>query len=710
MKEARNESEVFYDLVRLCRLPGYVHAIAYFCMRDNIFYYEDELTGEDISKLRSDEKLIRTEISTLIGLMLKGDKDFSITLPDILEQYVSDTESLLKELHDSMNKPFYESLKDIIEKEKDENPFEKGSLLKETIFYGGESAYDFQYLDLSIKKYQKDEQWFIENKGFEISDVEVIVNAITDLHYEKISDFKQVLLSTHPSEWTPIGMFTFNVDEIVLQSGKNKKVIESFINAFLVPEDSNNATFEVLNDFNESNAYPFIRFSESEYLLLQHYNLLEALYETPFFWFLKDKGYSDIAMENRGSFTEEFSKEKLESIFGKERVFINVEIYDVHKKKRLGEIDVLVLFADRAIVLQAKSKKLTLESRKGNDKAINKDFNNAIQDSYDQGYECSVLLQNDEVRLFDSKDVELKINRNLKEIYIFCVVSDHYPSLSFQVEQFLKYHETDAIRAPIVMDVFFLDVMAEMLSSPLYFLSYVNRRSALFKKVHTPNELTLLSFHLQTNLFLADEYTMMTLDEGISSELDQAMLSRRMGIPGKKTPIGILTKFKETKFERILADISNLEHSYAIELGFFLLQFSEDTVDLLNEGIDKCISEYTKDGKNHNYTLGFGELSTGLTIHCNNLPYHDAYKILINHCERRKYIQRSDNWFGLCIDPITTQLRFGIMSNEEWKYSEAIESKVQLKVATSEKKIPRNSPCPCGSGKKYKKCCYKLKF
>ena len=39
-----------------------------------------------------------------------------------------------------------------------------------------------------------------------------------------------------------------------------------------------------------------------------------------------------------------------------------------------GEIDVLVLFANRAIVLQAKSKKLTLESRKGNDLAIKKDF------------------------------------------------------------------------------------------------------------------------------------------------------------------------------------------------------------------------------------------------------------------------------------------------------------------------------------------------
>jgi hypothetical protein len=24
--------------------------------------------------------------------------------------------------------------------------------------------------------------------------------------------------------------------------------------------------------------------------------------------------------------------------------------------------------------------------------------------------------------------------------------------------------------------------------------------------------------------------------------------------------------------------------------------------------------------------------------------------------------------------------------------------------------VPRNSPCPCGSGKKYKNCCYKMNY
>ena len=66
-------------------------------------------------------------------------------------------------------------------------------------------------------------------------------------------------------------------------------------------------------------------------------------------------------MTNRGNFTEDFSVSRLKSVFGNNRVFQGVNILE-KKGVIAGEIDVLVLFANRAIVLQAKSKKLTLES------------------------------------------------------------------------------------------------------------------------------------------------------------------------------------------------------------------------------------------------------------------------------------------------------------------------------------------------------------
>jgi len=63
-------------------------------------------------------------------------------------------------------------------------------------------------------------------------------------------------------------------------------------------------------------------------------------------------------MINRGEFTEKYTYEKLVSVFGEENVFIGIDIKN-NKKETGGEIDVLVIYANRVIIVQAKSKKLT---------------------------------------------------------------------------------------------------------------------------------------------------------------------------------------------------------------------------------------------------------------------------------------------------------------------------------------------------------------
>ncbi|BES72579.1 hypothetical protein RE428_35970 [Marinobacter nanhaiticus D15-8W] len=70
---ARLEKDIFLELSELCASPGYIHAIAAICFRDNTIRYSDKLTGDHLSHFFSQERLIRTEISTLIGLMCKNE-------------------------------------------------------------------------------------------------------------------------------------------------------------------------------------------------------------------------------------------------------------------------------------------------------------------------------------------------------------------------------------------------------------------------------------------------------------------------------------------------------------------------------------------------------------------------------------------------------------------------------------------------------------
>ncbi len=714
----RKESEIFSELAEICASPGYVHVIAYLCYKNNLIQYVDTLTPEDMLQQSSRDMCVRTEISTLIGLACKKQLNIDLPLPEVRQRYIDKTDSLLKEIHQSMMPLEY-----IFDPNKvgdqNFNPFRDGLVLREPIFYGGESAHHFQYRDLSKIKYEKDNDWFLKNKGFSTQQLIDVVMSIQSLQNNKANNVLQGLSDENSDEWTVLPAFKFTAKEVGdisnIEIGTVRLVIESFVSSIGMDE------FNSLDDFNPKNAYPINQLSEDEYLLFQTYSLTQALYETPFFWFNDDAAYRSMAMQHRGEFTENFSAERLKLVFGDDRVFLNIDIYD--SKHKAGEIDVLVIFADRAIILQAKSKKLTIASRKGNDNSLQSDFKKAIQDAYDQAFLCAKLLNEKKYKLIDKSGNELTINREYREIYLFCVVSEHYPALSFQVRQFLTFQETKNIKSPFVMDVFLLDVMTEMLQSPLHFLSYVNRRVSYGEKVHSAHELTILSYHLKNNLWVDDEYTMLMLADDICIDLDLAMLTRRDGAPGSATPEGILTKYKGTVFDQIIRDIDKLEHSAIISLGFTLLSLSGDTIEMINDGISELIKRGRKDGQRHDLTLAMSEGESGLTIHCNDDHESISKPRLESHCEQRKYTQKASSWFGICIGQKVPRLRFGVNKEYDWVQSNEMDelvqdlpkpqnlkgkNKINFASATRQsKKIGRNEKCPCGSGKKYKKCCLK---
>lgn len=714
-ESARDENVVFDDLLKLCTSPGYPHVIAHFCYRDNIVCYTGEMTPDDYLHMFSMERLIRTEISTLIGLMCKQPIDYKLPKPDEMQKLIDETESLLKELHYSMSAGMMTGLKVSEKTTGDSYPFTSGPVLREPIFYGGESAYSFQYRDFSLEKYNNDNDWFISNKGFSINDAHKVVQSIGEMQNRKLFSCLRDLRLKNPETWTLLPVFKFTGKKVAETARMDYAKVSNILRTFSPPYGSYNECFNALNDFNIANAYPLIQFENDEYILFQHYSIVEALYETPFYWMGSDKSYVNSAMKHRGEFTEQFCSRRLEAVFGNQRVFSNVYIVD-SKGNQVGEIDVLVVFADRAIVLQAKSKRLTLEARKGNDSCIKEDFKKSIQDSYDQGLLCGKLLEDKRYKLVHRNGQELLLPRCYKEIYILCAVSDHYPALSFQARQFLSHEQTQKILPPLIMDIFLLDVMAEMLNSPLLFLSYLNRRALYFDRFSSTHEITILSYHLKQNLWVDGETDFVYLCDDISADLDLAMMVRRDGVSGKATPDGILTRLKKTTLWRLVDGIENREDPTTVDLGFMLLTLAEDTIDKISKAIDRMVAMFRSDCKHHDLTFAISEGNTGLTIHCNDDTPNIAIERLGSHCERRKYTQRADNWFGVCITPSDgLSIRFGVRLDYKWKQSKKMDEVLKdlpdgQKVGNFDprftgRKIERNQLCPCGSGIKYKKCC-----
>ncbi len=712
----RSEQEIFDELASLCTSPGYAHAIAYLCSRDNMIRYSGEMKAEDMQHLFSRSRLIRTETSTLIGLMLKRPIDCTLPAPPILEKYIEATEALLEEIHHAMSASFWQDIDRAKIAEEGFNPFTRGAALREPIFYGGESAYSFQYRDFSPAKYVNDDPWLIANKGFSINDARHVVFAVSRLQDEKAINVMRAMRDMPQEKWTFLPGNTFSVQEIADYGHIDLAIVDRVLSAFSVPSGVHNEQFRALHDFNIANASPLIRMPDGTYLLFHIYSLVEALYEAPFYWMGADKAYVSTAMQNRGVFTEQFAVERLRQVFGAENVFANIDIYESRDTK-LAEIDVLVLFGNRALLLQAKSKRLTLEARRGNDLQIKDDFKKSIQDSSDQAYRCAKLIEEGKCSFKDAAGNALILPERLKRIYVICLISDHYPALSFQARQFLKFAATDTTSPPFVMDVFALDAVTEMLSSPLHFLSYVDRRTAYNDKLMASHELTILSYHLKKNLWLDEEHGMVMLDDDISADLDLAMLVRREGIPGQGTPEGILTRFSATALGRVVKAIEATPDPATIDLGFTLLTLNEDAVLEISAVIDLLCKQGIADGKNHDVTVGLGSGGTGLTIHCNDDPIYIAGPALQRHCLARKYTQHARTWYGVCVRPRDQALRFGINLDFPWERDDALDTltknmgksgkltTVVQKAAKARTKVGRNDPCPCGSGKKYKKCC-----
>ena len=711
---ARTEAEVFSDLKALCTSPGYIHAIAYFCWRDNLIRYSgDQMVAKDLEHQHSEGRLLRTEIATLIGLLVQVPINFKLPDPEVMQVYIDRTEKLLHELHQALTMVWFAGLNLEAGTIPDVDPFANAEAMREPIFYGGESAYNFQYVALARLKYLADDGWLEANKGFRIGETCQIAEVLGKLQSSRLLECDQSLRKQPVDHWTMLPGFMFTTQDLADVSGVAKERVERILDAFSCGPDEGNMSFTALNEFNVTNSAPIFKTAQGSYILLQHYSLLEAVYESPFFWMNADKAYSPAAFTNRGRFTEGFVADRLEAVFGAARILRNIDIYK--GKNRIAEADALVLYGDRAIVVQAKSKRLTIEARKGNDLQLKDDFKKSVQNSYDQAQLCAEALTSDGFKFTTPTGEEITIAHKPRVVFPICIVSDHYPALAFQARQFLKTKVTSSIQPPLVTDVFALDVFTEMLTTPLHFLNFLALRARADQKLMVSQELTTLGYHLKHNLWLEDQYDMVNLGDDFTSDLDIAMLARRAGVPGEKTPKGVLTRFNSITIGRILDEIEKVGSPQLTGLGLLLLQLGSKTANLLSKGIDRIVREAKRDGKNHDISVPVDASGMGFTIHCNNLPEDVARERLTAHCRLRKHDGKANAWYGLLLEPGTGQIRGALANEEDWQPDIQLDAVLSSwprrapvpisHLASGPRKIGRNEPCPCGSGKKYKKCC-----
>ncbi len=267
------------------------------------------------------------------------------------------------------------------------------------------------------------------------------------------------------------------------------------------------------------------------------------------------------------------------------------------------------------------------------------------------------------------------------------------------------------------MDVFLLDVLCEILASPLYFLSFIHRRAHFSDRLVTSSELAVLGFHVSQNLWFDDEYDMVNLGEDFCAHIDTIMLGRRTEIVADDLPQGILTRYEDTLFGSLIKQIERGSDSKMIDLGFLLLAASSQTADEISQAINFTFKRARQTAQVHDFTIAFGD--SGLTAHCGTLSTKETRDRLVAHCELAKYRSQADTWYGLALSPIDKgEIKVAIGISHTWRPDPKMDNALRylskppsksvegaMRAPVRRVKIGANAQCPCGSGKKYKKCC-----
>ena len=480
--EPRPLAEIFENLRSLAHCEGALHEISNLIYRDH-FVTVDRQEGrvvDDPEYRWSTSKLNANEILLLLGLMVQSSADRTFSAQRVGDGFVAGADLLLREFHDRVIADAalrFDPTPGGIDGR--ENSI--GLFAREAIYYGAAGFYLHQFLNFSRQRYRKDTEWLLGNVGVSIRPMLEIAKFIMDrinTQMTAVGHLRENGRDFSKSELTD-SLLIAKEDVRKKFGGKS----DAFLSKFVTPITNANEKFTDPFAVNGVALAPIIEMGDYLYVPIQ-YRLCESIYESPFFWMMDDGDYANVHAEHRGEFVEYTAADILSSVFGSANVHKNVVVAR-NAGERGGEIDVLVSYGEFVIVVQAKSKRVTLKARAGDNGALNIDFKGAIQDPYKQALECIELIKAGAKCIADNGN-ELELHA-LPRFFPMVVLSDAFPASTMLSRAMLqRSHEI----APVIWDIGVLDCAARLLPSPIEMLFYLKCRADAFDHIVSDSEYT----------------------------------------------------------------------------------------------------------------------------------------------------------------------------------------------------------------------------
>ena len=712
--EVRSESEIVTDLESLSQEKGYIYS---FCRMVNEYLW---LKPGDPEIPDWHSQLNVRELTFLLGLMVK----YQLTVSDPPSERESDlhidkTNELFHELHQTHAFPKTKEINAAQVNLEDWGSglintytdwIKSGKGIVEPVFYGEEGAFDFQFLKMAARRYRFDNEWIKSNIGIDVDTLTDIAGKIKQLTEDRINDITRTS-DFRESCFRLLSIFLIKPDDV---AGANREEIDVFLETFSVElRDEVNQNLDTIGEYNTVDSHPIIKISNDLYFIPIYYNLAKSIYENPFYWILKDSDYKQTGLQNRGDVTEEIVFELLRRVFGVDNVFRRIKIK--RGNRDITDIDVLAACGSKAVIVQVKSKKLTVLSRGGDSNSIERDFKQAVQDAYTQALlSRDYLLETDETLTVNEERL-MQVKENIDDAYIICATGDHYPAVTIQTKSFLKKKATDP--HPIVLSVFDLDTISFYLREPYDFIYYVRQRTIHANHFEADSEMAFLGYHLNQKLFPTDGYDITVIPQYYAHLIDISFPVLKNEHPISDSAYKVFHKWKNKDFDVLVNEVKVrlIGHPQLTDLILFLFDLAGSVADKVFSVFGQIKRATRHDLQPHDATIPIDHVRKGITLYCYPSTL-ELSETMIQEQFRgfatvRKYKSKANEWLALASCAQSSNLFDCLWYNkEEWCYDENLErlSKHILKqgraIRTDGRTVGRNSPCPCGSGLKFKKC------
>ena len=383
------------------------------------------------------------------------------------------------------------------------------------------------------------------------------------------------------------------------------------------------------------------------------------------------------------------------------------------------EADGVVIFDDHLIVVEVKSGAFTYTSPANDLPAHLASLRNLLQAPARQGSRFVDYLESaPEVAIADEghKEIGRLRRRDFRHITVCAVTLDAFSALAARAQRLAPLGIDVGKRAVWSLSIDDLRVYSELFDNPLTFLHFVEQRmrAAQSEHVDLSDEMDHLGLYVEQN-----NYTQH------AAELKESPLDR-LSFDGFRTPIdeyygavvrGDVPKLVRQEVPPRLAEIISLlgvsNEPRRSELASFLLDAAGDFRNTLARAIDQAFYE-NKELRRARPMSFYNAMAMTIYVWSPSAPRldqeakdHVRVVMAANNEASRRLVELEYSEDGTLIGAHMTHVSLADVSMAELqriKEASVTLRNQRVRQAQLKGKIGRNEPCPCGSGKKFKRC------